>query len=140
MTFTITMVEDEDGMFVVECPAIPGCISQGSTREEAEDNIGDAIRECLAVRREQGLPLTIAARQLEVHVDASAPTAPEAVRALERLGWRVATRRGSHIILTKLGHVATRSVPDHGQIARGTSRALISRAGPTVDEFVTALS
>ncbi len=66
MTFTITMVEDEDGMFVVECPAIPGCISEGSTREEAEDNIGDAIRECLAVRREQGLPLTIAVRQLEV--------------------------------------------------------------------------
>ena len=66
MTFTITMVQDEDGMFVVECPAIPGCVSQGSTREEAEENIRDAIRECLAVRREQGLPLTIEVRQLEV--------------------------------------------------------------------------
>lgn len=56
MTFTITLLQDEDGMFVVECPAIPGCVSQGSTREEAEDNIRDAIRECLVVRREQGLP------------------------------------------------------------------------------------
>lgn len=66
MTFTITLVQDEDGMFVVECPAIPGCVSQGETREEAEDNIRDAIRECLAVRREQGMPLTIEVRQLEV--------------------------------------------------------------------------
>jgi predicted RNase H-like HicB family nuclease len=68
MTFTITLVEDEDGMFIVECPAIPGCVSQGRTRDEAEENIRDAIRECLAVRREQGLPLTIEVRQLEVPV------------------------------------------------------------------------
>ena len=68
MTVTITLVQDEDGMFVVECPAIPGCVSQGKTREEAEDNIRDAIRECLAIRRDQGLPLTIEVRQLEVAV------------------------------------------------------------------------
>lgn len=55
-------------MVVVERPAIPGCISQGGTPEEAETNIRDAIRECLAVRREQGLPLTIEVRQLEVSV------------------------------------------------------------------------
>lgn len=66
MTFTITLVQDEDGMFVVECPAIPGCVSQGRTRDEAEENIRDAIRECLEVRREQGMPLTIEVRQLEV--------------------------------------------------------------------------
>jgi predicted RNase H-like HicB family nuclease len=57
MTFTITIAQDEDGMFVVECPAIPGCVSQGRTREEAEANIRDAIRECLAVRREQEFPV-----------------------------------------------------------------------------------
>lgn len=68
MTFTITLVQDEDGMFIVECPAIPGCVSQGKTREEAEQNIRDAIRECLEVRRRQGLPLTIEVRQLEVPV------------------------------------------------------------------------
>lgn len=53
---------------MVECPAISGCVSQGRTREEAEDNIRDAIQECLAVRREQGLPLTMEVRQLEVPV------------------------------------------------------------------------
>ena len=68
MTFTITLVQDEDGMFIAECPAIPGCVSQGATLEEAEQNIRNAIRECLAVRREQGLPLTIEVRQLEVPV------------------------------------------------------------------------
>jgi len=68
MTFTITFVQDEDGVFIAECPAIPGCVSQGATADEAERNIRLAIRECLAVRREQGLPLTIEVRQLEVPV------------------------------------------------------------------------
>ena len=68
MTFTITLVQDEDGMFIAECPAIPGCVSQGATAEEAEQHIRDAIRECLAVRRERGLPLMIEVRQLEVPV------------------------------------------------------------------------
>ncbi len=68
MTFTITMIQDEDGMFIVECPAIPGCVSQGATELEAETNIRDAIRECLAARRELGLPATIDVRELDVPV------------------------------------------------------------------------
>jgi predicted RNase H-like HicB family nuclease len=68
MTFTITIVQDEDGMYVVECPAIPGCISQARTRNEADENIRAAIREGLEVRREQGLPLTIEIGQAEVPV------------------------------------------------------------------------
>ncbi|OFW10232.1 MAG: hypothetical protein A3H96_18255 [Acidobacteria bacterium RIFCSPLOWO2_02_FULL_67_36] len=68
MTFTITMVRDEDGTFVVECPAIPGCISQGATECEAEANIRAAIHECIEVRQELGLPLTICVRQVEVAV------------------------------------------------------------------------
>ena len=39
MTFAITLVQDEDGMFIAECPAIPGCVSQGQTEEEALANI-----------------------------------------------------------------------------------------------------
>jgi predicted RNA binding protein YcfA (HicA-like mRNA interferase family) len=63
----------------------------------------------------------------------------EVVRAFERFGWRTARRRGSHIILTKAGHLATLSVPDHAHVARGTLRALIARAGLTVQEFVKHL-
>jgi predicted RNase H-like HicB family nuclease len=51
---------------VVECPAIPGCVSQGSTRSEALDNVKDAIAACLAVRSERGMPLTVEIQQVEV--------------------------------------------------------------------------
>lgn len=63
----------------------------------------------------------------------------EVVRAFERLGWKVARQRGSHIILTKPGHIATLSVPDHPTVARGTLRSLIARAGITIEEFLTVL-
>ena len=57
----ITVLErDEDGIFVAECPSIPGCVSQGGTREEAIANVQDAIRQCLEVRAERGMPLTVA--------------------------------------------------------------------------------
>jgi predicted RNA binding protein YcfA (HicA-like mRNA interferase family) len=59
----------------------------------------------------------------------------EVVRAFERLGWPVARERGSPIILTRSGWPVTLSVPDHPQVARGTSRAFISKAGLTVEEF-----
>lgn len=63
----------------------------------------------------------------------------EVVKAFKKLGWEVARQKGSHIILTKDGHIATLSVPDHPEVARGTLRALIARAGLTIDEFLVAL-
>jgi len=68
MKFVITMFRDEDGMVVADCPAIPGCVSQGKTEEEAEQNIREAIQACLAVRAEKGMPLTVSTRQVEVAV------------------------------------------------------------------------
>jgi predicted RNase H-like HicB family nuclease len=59
MRFVVTIERDEDGVFVAECPSIPGCVSQGETREQAIVNVRDAIRQCLEVRAERGLPLTI---------------------------------------------------------------------------------
>jgi len=66
MKFLVTVNRDEDGAWIVECPSIPGCVSQGRTREEAITNVHDAIRECLIVRAERGLPLTVETRQVEV--------------------------------------------------------------------------
>jgi predicted RNase H-like HicB family nuclease len=66
MKFMVSIGRDEDGAWVVECPSIPGCVSQGTTKEEALTNIKDAIRACLDVRVERGLPLTIETRQVEV--------------------------------------------------------------------------
>jgi predicted RNase H-like HicB family nuclease len=64
----ITITRDEDGVYVAECPAIPGCVSQGKTEEEAQANIQDAIKQCLEVRAEKGMPLTVTTRQVEVLV------------------------------------------------------------------------
>jgi predicted RNase H-like HicB family nuclease len=66
LKFIITMYQDEDGMFIVECPSIPGCVSQGKTETEAVKNIQEAIKECLEVRSEKGMPLTVTTRQVEV--------------------------------------------------------------------------
>ncbi len=66
MKFVVTVDQDEDGAYIVECPAIPGCVSQGKTEEEALQNIQDAIRECLAVRAERGMPLTVATHEVDV--------------------------------------------------------------------------
>lgn len=68
MKFTVTLDRDEDGVWVAECPAIPGCASQGATKAQALENIQDAIRLCLEVRAERGLPLTIETHQVEVVV------------------------------------------------------------------------
>jgi predicted RNase H-like HicB family nuclease len=66
MQFSVTIDRDEDGAWIVECPAIPGCVSQGETKAVALENIRDAISLCLQVRAERGLPLTIEIRQVEV--------------------------------------------------------------------------
>jgi len=63
----------------------------------------------------------------------------EAAKVFERLGWEIARRRGSHIILVKEGHIATLSIPDHKEVAKGTLRKLITRAGITVEEFLGAV-
>ena len=47
MRFVVTITQDEDGMYVAECPSVPGCVSQGKRVKEAEVNIKEAIRECL---------------------------------------------------------------------------------------------
>ncbi len=62
MKFVVTIDRDEDGVWVVECPAIPGCVSQGHTKKEALANIQEAILLCLEARVERGLPLTIETR------------------------------------------------------------------------------
>lgn len=66
MKFNITIDRDEDGVWIVECSSIPGCVSQGQTKPEAIENIKEAIMACLQVRAERGLPLTVETQQVEV--------------------------------------------------------------------------
>ena len=55
--FPVVLTPDEAGGFVVECPVIPGCVSQGDTRDEALANIREAIELCLENRVEEGWQL-----------------------------------------------------------------------------------
>jgi predicted RNase H-like HicB family nuclease len=68
MKLLVTLEPDETGMIVAECPAIPGCISQGRTETEALENIREAIAGCLQARLANGMPLTIEVREVEVPV------------------------------------------------------------------------
>jgi predicted RNase H-like HicB family nuclease len=68
MKLSVTIDRDEGGVWVVECPAIPGCVSQGKTKEQALKNTEEAIVLCLQVRAERSLPLTVETRQIEVVV------------------------------------------------------------------------
>ena len=68
MELLVTLEPDETGMIVAECPAIPGCVSQGSTETEALENIREAISGCLEARAANGMPLTIEVREVEVPV------------------------------------------------------------------------
>jgi predicted RNase H-like HicB family nuclease len=68
MRFIVNLDRDETGMIVAECPAIPGCVSQGKTEGEALANIREAIEGCLEARAANGMPLTVATREIEVKV------------------------------------------------------------------------
>lgn len=51
----VVVYPGEDGWWVAECPSLPGCISQGRTREEAIENAKEAIRGYVAVLQEDNL-------------------------------------------------------------------------------------
>ncbi len=68
MKFAVTLERDEDGFFVVSCPALPGCHSQGRTREEAIANITEAIRGYVASMRKHGEPIPTITEVEEVEV------------------------------------------------------------------------
>ena len=68
MKLVVTLERDETGMIVAECPAIPGCVSQGKTEDEALDNIREAIAACVEARAANGMPVTVAVREVEVPV------------------------------------------------------------------------
>ena len=57
MRFRITLEQDEDGVFVAECPSLPGCISQGKTRKQAIENIKDAMEGYLESLKKHNDPI-----------------------------------------------------------------------------------
>lgn len=68
MRLIVTLERDETGMIVAECPSIPGCISEGKTEDAAMANIREAIQACVEARAANGMPITVATREVEVAV------------------------------------------------------------------------
>ena len=70
MKFAITLEQDENGFIVASCPALPGCHSQGRTREEAIANISEAIIGYVASMRKHGesIPAITEVEEVEVAV------------------------------------------------------------------------
>jgi predicted RNase H-like HicB family nuclease len=68
MRFRVHIETDEDGIFVAECPSLPGCISHGATREEALTNIKDAMHGYLVSlkKHDEAVPLPINEEVVEV--------------------------------------------------------------------------
>ena len=60
----------------------------------------------------------------------------DVVETFGRDGWEKVRQRGSHVVMVKDGSMATLSVPDHKEVAKGTLRSLIRASGLTVDEFL----
>jgi len=70
MRIRVIIEQDEDGVFVAECPSLPGCISQGRTRTEALNNIKDAAKGYIASLKKHGEPIppSIEEEMVEVNV------------------------------------------------------------------------
>ncbi len=56
-TRQVILYKDEDGYWIVECPSLKGCLSQGRTKEEALSNIKEAISGYVAALKEDDLPV-----------------------------------------------------------------------------------
>ncbi|MDQ3221444.1 MAG: type II toxin-antitoxin system HicA family toxin [Acidobacteriota bacterium] len=63
----------------------------------------------------------------------------EVVKVFESLGWEFIRQSGSHMVMTKDDEIASLSIPNHKEVAKGTLRSLIRAANLTADEFIKAI-
>lgn len=70
MKYRIVLEQDEDGVFVAEAPALPGCVTQGDTREQALANAREAVELYLESLRENGEPVPPPMEEATIEVSA----------------------------------------------------------------------
>ncbi len=102
MKYRVLIEPDEDGVFVAQCPSLPGCVSEGKTREEAVKNIQEAIEGYIESLKAHGSDSTLDRRRdrrsqrmtrLPVVSDR------QAVKAFRKFGYELDRQHGSHLIL-----------------------------------------
>jgi predicted RNase H-like HicB family nuclease/predicted RNA binding protein YcfA (HicA-like mRNA interferase family) len=137
--YTVFLVEAEEGGYVVTCPMLPGCVSEGETREEAVESIRDAIEGYLVTLRRHHEPLPkVDTETIEV---AARPTCQPcgrtmAISTFRKVGYTVDHQTGSHVILYRQGHVPI-TVPKHNHdLKKGTLYQITRSAGLSVEEFL----
>ena len=69
MKLRITIQQDEDGVFVATCPALPGCVSQGATRDKARANVKEAVAGYLESLKKHGEPIPPAITEEVIEVE-----------------------------------------------------------------------
>ena len=134
MQHRVTIVQDEDGVFIAEVPSLPGCITQGATRTEAVKNIEQAIEIYIESIKAHGAPIPPPIRKETVKFD-------EAIKALSKLNYELDRQKGSHVILRQTEYPFRRIIVlDRGDIAKGTLRSIVRQVGlTTVEEFKNLL-
>jgi predicted RNase H-like HicB family nuclease len=133
MIFHVTLEQAEDGWIVAECPALPGCVSQGKDEQEALENIKEAIAAWLWAEDQKAIAGLTPQPGRQTIVVALA------VKAFQKAGWEIIGQVGSHVVMSKPGVRVNLSIPQHKELSVGTLRALIRHAGLTVDEFLQFL-
>jgi predicted RNase H-like HicB family nuclease/predicted RNA binding protein YcfA (HicA-like mRNA interferase family) len=137
----VVVFRGEDGLWVAECLSLPGCVSQGRTREEAVGGIREAIRLYVGVLEEDRLPVP-EERFDTLLVAVCAASLPFWARLCSRAwkaGFRVRRQEGSHIVLRRDDPYGQVVVPDHKELDRGTLRAILRGAGVEVEDFIALL-
>jgi predicted RNase H-like HicB family nuclease len=69
MKFRIVIEQDEEGAFIASCPTLPGCWSQGDTREQAKANIEEAVTAYLESLKKHGDPIPPPINEDTVEID-----------------------------------------------------------------------
>lgn len=133
MKHRVTLIQDEDGIFVAEVPSLSGCISQGATRTEAIENIEEAIEIYIESVKTHGPPVPPPVREESVKVEA-------VVKVLSKFDYELERQKGNHIVLRQTKYPFRRViVPEHEKIAKGTLRGIVNQVGLTAEEFKNLL-
>jgi predicted RNase H-like HicB family nuclease len=73
MRYTVILEKGQQEGYVVVCPALPGCVSQGRTRREALKNIREAVEVYIEALLEDGLPVPVEIGRETVDIEVAAP-------------------------------------------------------------------